>query len=173
MLTYAALPDTLLKPASEVSADFLRAGARTYRDAASIVYQLAYGRTSSRTDLSAVLREGRGTCSSKQALLRQLASEQRIPVKLLLGIYLMKERNTPGVGVVLSKYQLKEIPEAHCYIVYDDQRIDVTRPVTTSVEPIDSFLHEEEISPPRIGDYKNGDAPGISSPMASHRESSS
>lgn len=154
MLTYSALPDTLLRPAGEVSADFLRAGARTYRNAASIVYQLPYGRTSSRTDLSAVLREGRGTCSSKHALLRQLASEQRLPVKLMLGIYLMNERNTPGVSVVLSKYQLNQIPEAHCYIVYDSNRIDVTRPVTTSVESIEYFLHEEEITPPQIGDYK-------------------
>jgi hypothetical protein len=30
----------------------------------------------------------------------------------------------------------------------------VMRPVTTSVEPIESFLHEEEITPPQIGDYK-------------------
>lgn len=154
MLTYSALPDVPLQSAGEVTSDFLRAGARTYRGAAKIVYDLPYGRTSSRADLAAVLREGRGTCSSKHALLRQLASEQGIAVKLMLGIYLMNERNTPGVGVVLTKYQLKEIPEAHCYIVYGDQRIDVTRAITTSVEPIDSFLHEEEISPPQVGEYK-------------------
>ncbi|HUA33256.1 MAG TPA: hypothetical protein VMA09_06600 [Candidatus Binataceae bacterium] len=154
MLTYSALPDTPLQTAGEISADFLQAGARTYREAAAIVYRLPYGRTSSRTDLSAVLREGRGTCSSKHALLRQLASEQGVAIKLMIGIYLMNERNTPGVGAVLSRCRLKEIPEAHCYIVYDDERIDVTRAVTTSVEPIASFLHEEEISPPQIGDYK-------------------
>ena len=154
MLTFSALPDSHLHPAGEVTADFLRVGARTYRDASKIVYELPYGRTSSRTDLTAVLREGRGTCSSKHALLRLLASEQGIAVKLVLGIYLMNERNTPGVGVVLTKYQLKEIPEAHCYVVYDDKRIDVTRAVRTSVEPIDCFLHEEEISPSQVGEYK-------------------
>ena len=55
---------------------------------------------------------------------------------------------------VALKTSLKEIPEAHCYIVYDNRRIDVTRAMTNSVEPIGSFLHEEEISPPQIGDYK-------------------
>jgi hypothetical protein len=46
----------------------------------------------------AVHTEGRGTCSTKHALLAELATEQRLPVALVLGIYLMNERNTPSGG---------------------------------------------------------------------------
>ena len=63
----------------------------------------------------AVLTEGCGTCSSKHALLAGLAAAQRLPVALMLGIYLMNERNTPGIGPVLARYGLAEIPEAHCF----------------------------------------------------------
>lgn len=133
---------------------FLETGARTYRDAAYLVYRLPYARTCLRTDLLAVLGERRGTCSSKHALLAQLATEQRLPVKLMLGFYLMNERNTPGVGAVLARHGLAEIPEAHCYLLYERNRIDVTRAVESPAEAISRFLNEEEISPPQIGSYK-------------------
>jgi len=86
-------------------------------------------------------------------LLAQLAVEQGLMIKLMLGIYLMNERNTPGVGRVLSKYGLCEIPEAHCYLLQNVERIDVTRPVLPPRETID-FVEEEELSPEQIGDYK-------------------
>jgi hypothetical protein len=43
-----------------------------------------------------VLAEQRGTCSTKHALLRRLAIEQGLDIALVLGIYEMTERNTPG-----------------------------------------------------------------------------
>jgi len=57
----------------------------------------------------AVHTEGRGTCTTKHALLAELATEQRLPVALVLGIYLMNERNTPSVGSVLARHGLTEI----------------------------------------------------------------
>jgi hypothetical protein len=84
----------------------------------------------------AVLTEGRSTCSTKHALLAELATEQHLPVALMLGIYLMSERNTPGVGSVLTRHGLAEIPEAHCYLMHDGVRIDVTRETTAPSEPI-------------------------------------
>jgi hypothetical protein len=72
----------------------------------------------------------------------------------MLGIYLMNERNTPGVGAVLSRYGLAEIPEVHCYLLHGDGRIDVTRAIDSRAEPIAALLHEEEIAPPQVGTYK-------------------
>jgi hypothetical protein len=63
-------------------------------------------------------------------------------------------QNTPGVGQVLSKYGLSYIPEAHCYLRYEGERIDVTG-VPTGAEPIDEFLYEEPIAVGQIGVYKN------------------
>jgi hypothetical protein len=87
-------------------------------------------------------------------LLATLAIEQRIPIRLTLGIYEMNERNTPGVGAVLSRHDLAFVPEAHCYLIYSGTRIDVTRSSISPTEPIARFLHEETISPEQIGNYK-------------------
>lgn len=73
---------------------------------------------------------------------------------LTLGIYDMNERNTLGVGGVLTRYGLASIPEAHCYLTYRGLRIDITRLRADSAEPIVQLLHEEPISPEQIGDYK-------------------
>jgi hypothetical protein len=46
----------------------------------------------------------------------------------------MHEHNTPGVGEVLARYGLLSLPEAHCYLMYNGMRIDVTRSGTA--EPV-------------------------------------
>ena len=104
-----------------------------------------------------MLNERRGTCSTKHALLKALASEQGLPIRLMLGIYEMNARNTPGIWHVLEEYHLPCIPEAHCYLVHQDRRIDVTRNLEgRESEPISAFLIEEEITTKPIGEYKRG-----------------
>jgi hypothetical protein len=66
----------------------------------------------------------------------------------------MHERNTPGVGVILTRYNLASLPEAHCYLTYAGRRIDITRSGTEPAEPITQFFHEEAIIPKQIRDYK-------------------
>ena len=90
-----------------------------------------------------MLSEGLGTYSTKHALLAELAREQQLPVMLTLGIYHMHDRNTPGVDLILTRYRLPFVPEAHCYLTYKGKRIDVTRSRTTPTEPINQFLYEE------------------------------
>jgi hypothetical protein len=100
-----------------------------------------------------VLKECHGTCSTKHALLAELAREHNQSVALMLGIYEMNEYNTPGVGAILKQHELNCIPEAHCYLFYRGTRVDLTRMPTTG-EPIKSFLLEEKIAPQQIGEYK-------------------
>lgn len=45
------------------------------------------------------------------------------------------------------------MPEAHCYLVYDDTRVDVTRADAVPGAAI-TFLHEQRITPAQIGDFK-------------------
>ena len=66
----------------------------------------------------------------------------------------MNERNTPGVGRVLAHHGLVEIPEAHCYLMHDGARIDITRDIPASTEAIAALLYEETITPPQVGLYK-------------------
>lgn len=133
---------------------FQMAGIHDFAGAARHVRALPYGRIADRQKLWLVLEERRGSCTTKHALLAELAREQGIHVHLTLGIYEMNERNTPGVGQVLSPYGLEYIPEAHCYLRYEGGRIDVTG-LPTAAEPIDHFLQEEPITVDQIGAYKH------------------
>jgi hypothetical protein len=153
--SWDVLEPLVLKPRSEISHAFVEFGSLDYRAAARFVSRLPYRRNTVVQHPLIVLQEGRGTCSTKHALLRRLAIEQSLNVVLVLGIYEMHERNTPGVGSVLEKHGLETLPEAHCYLRFRDFRIDVTRPIDADPpERIAHFLHEEDIAPEQIGDYK-------------------
>ncbi|MBI3246032.1 MAG: hypothetical protein HYZ50_05955 [Deltaproteobacteria bacterium] len=154
MHSWSALPAAALKNVGAMSADFLARGIGDCRAAGCYLHRLPYGRNTDRANFRLVLPEGRGTCSTKHALLAELAREQELPLLLTLGIYEMHERNTPGVGYILGRYGLPFIPEAHCYLTYRGRRIDVTRSGVEPTEPIDRFLYEETIVPEHIGDYK-------------------
>lgn len=133
---------------------FLERGILGMRQAGRYLQTLPYGRPSDRAGYLAVLAEGRGTCSTKHALLAALAAEQELPISLTLGLYEMTEANTPGVGAVLERAGLPAILEAHCFLTHAGVRIDVTRLAASPAEPIGQFLHEERIVPNQIGAYK-------------------
>ena len=154
MHSWDALPNVSLRRAGPLSAEIITLGITDFRAVGSYLQTLPYGRTANRADFNAVLCEGKGTCSTKHAFLAALAHEQGLPVVLTLGIYEMQERNTPGVGAVLSRYNLLFLPEAHCYLKYEGLRIDVTRAGVEPNEPITQFLYEEAIVPEQIGDHK-------------------
>ena len=148
------LTDRPLAVDGPVTRLFRASGIHDFAGAARHVLQLPYGRIADRSKFWLVLEEGRGTCTTKHATLAELAREQNIDVQLVLAIYEMNERNTPGVGRVLNKYGLAYIPEAHCYLRYKGERIDVTG-AAIGAEPIDMFLYEELITVDQIGAYKN------------------
>jgi hypothetical protein len=154
MLSWQALDPVVLKPDGDISVAFIESGNLNYQAAARYVCRLPYGRNSLVRDPLVVMREGRGTCSTKHALLRSLAMEQDLEIALVIGIYEMSEKNTPGVGHVLDRYQIASLPEAHCYLRVHGTRIDVTRENCGPQELIARFLHEEDIAPDQIGDYK-------------------
>ena len=135
------------------TARFRAAGVGDFAAAARHLLTLPYGRITDREQFWLVLEEGRGTCTTKHALLAELAREQAIDVQLTVGIYEMHERNTPGVGRVLRAHGLASIPEAHCYLVHQGRRLDITG-VPPGAEPIERFLFEEPITVGQIGAYK-------------------
>jgi hypothetical protein len=157
MHSWKALFPCRLRPSGIISTAFLSFAKADLRVAGQHASELPYSRNGRPADPLAVLTDRRGTCSTKHALLRRLAIEQEIDLVLILGIYEMNERNTPGVGSVLQRHGLNALPEAHCYLRVGNERIDVTRQHARSyVEPIFHFLHEEEIDPSQITLYKRG-----------------
>ena len=154
MESWPVLPDARLASAGRASEAFLALGCADYRGAARALHQLPYGRNSDRADFWRVLAERRGTCSTKHALLAELAREQRLPVGLTIGIYDMCEANTPGVGRVLAEHGLASLPEAHCYLRHAGLRVDVTRADVIAAAPIEPFHREWTIEPSQIGAHK-------------------
>ncbi|HLA64590.1 MAG TPA: hypothetical protein VK610_09205 [Rhodothermales bacterium] len=151
---FDVLPDVALDPGTPLGAAFAACDVRRFRDAARFVGALPYGRNGDRADFGLVLRERRGTCSTKHALLAALAEEHGAPVDLALGIYLMDEANTPGVGPTLAEAGLDAVPEAHCYLVAGGARLDLTWPGRAGAPP--PVVWEEPLRPEGIGAYKVG-----------------
>ena len=151
-MSVGRLPDFALDASRPLGARFAALGILDYRGATRYVRSLPYGRNSDRSDWLLILNEGRGTCSTKHALLAELAREHGRRGALVLGVYEMDAINTPGVGTVLEHDGLRRVPEAHCYLVYEGARVDLTR--QGGEGQIQRFLHEEEIEPYQIGEYK-------------------
>ena len=75
----------------------------SFAEVAEVIRTLPYGRVADGEDQAAILRERRGTCSSKHRFLAALAHEcGHTDVSLMIGFYEMSERNTPGAGSVLA-----------------------------------------------------------------------
>jgi len=154
-LTAEALPAAQLRGSGPTTSAFIERGVSSFRDAARFVAALPYGRNSNRSDQLMVLLENKGTCSTKHALLARLAQEQNLPIALCIGIYEMDGLNTPGVGAVLRTNELTAIPEAHCYLKYGPQRIDLTwARGDPRRQPIEKLLDEVEISAEQAGAHK-------------------
>lgn len=129
-------------------------GLKTWNELLHHIRHLPYGRNKSRTDFSLVFSEGKGTCSSKHALLKSIADENNLPVKLILCLYKMTEKNTPGIAPTLTEQKIDFIPEAHCYIEFENERLDLTN-ASSDLSRIDSEILEEiEITPDQIGEFK-------------------
>ena len=118
------------------------------------IQKLPYGRNENRYDLSLVLKEQKGSCSSKHALLKAIAEENNIPnIQLILGIYKMNHTNT-NVGSIILNNNLAYIPEAHCYLKINNDYIDITSTNTNFDKIKNTILVELEITPNQVSEFK-------------------
>lgn len=144
-----------IKSEASLSTKIRQLGIHQWSDLVSFVQQIPYGRTSNRNDLGLVIDENRGTCSSKHALIKKLATENgQHELKLVIGLYKMNESNTPGIGGHIKEHGLEYIPEAHCYLKWEEERIDITSENANFEKIENDLLLEQEIEPEQIGAYK-------------------
>lgn len=126
---------------------FALRGIASLEHAAKYVETLPYGRTTEPDQPLSVLRESRGTCTLKHALLKLAAEEAgAIDVALMLGVFEMSDFTTPGIGHVLEKFGLKCVPEAHCYLAIQGDRFDFTGLPSGPESPFAHLLVEESLS---------------------------
>ncbi|MBT6121206.1 hypothetical protein HOH45_07070 [bacterium] len=142
------IPKILLKNLGPLSKQCLFQGFNNFQQVSKYIQQLPYRRISNAEDLIKVLSENKGTCSSKHAFLGKLASELNLNIMCITGIYMMSEKNTPGIGNTLEINKLDAIPEAHCFLKYKQKYFDLTN--SHSGKPL-NFVHLKQFSPDDTG----------------------
>lgn len=148
-------PDFDIKSMGQISKEFTDRNIVTFNQASLFIRQLAYGRNADKNNLATVFTDNCGTCSTKHALLKRLADENEFEkVKLIVGLFKMNKKNTPQVSSTLEKYNLEYIPEAHCYLKYEDKIIDLTKLNSIPTDFLDELIEEIEILPEQITDFK-------------------
>lgn len=86
MNAFVILPDVDIRYAGANSQEFLQKGITGFIDACPYVHQLAYGYNSDREDLLILFREGRGSCTTKHAVIATLTEESALPIVKTIGI---------------------------------------------------------------------------------------
>lgn len=138
-----------------ISKAFRKIGIQSFSGAMLFVKNLPYGRNSNKDDLTLVISENKGTCSSKHALLKSLAEENgKQEVRLMLGMFRMNENNTPKVKSTLQKFKLDYIPEAHNYLKINGKICDCTSRNSSKLDFIDDLILEIEIQANQISGFK-------------------
>jgi Family of unknown function (DUF5522) len=125
-LRKASFPMFNQKPITQF---FLSKNVTNFEKSCIFIADLKYERPSENS-ITALLAEGRGTCSTKHVTLKKLAAEQgyATDIKLMIGIYKMTAENTKGIGDILIKNGLDYLPEAHTYLKYKNRVFDFTTP---------------------------------------------
>lgn len=145
---YLTSPDPLTQQIRQM-------GISSWDELVDFVKHLPYGRNLNREDLSLVISESKGTCSSKHALLKKVADLNAIAnVKLILCLYKMSTINTPKIGMALEKRGIDYIPEAHCYLMVGSTRTDITTEQSEFQKIKNDIILEKEILPEQVADFK-------------------
>jgi hypothetical protein len=130
-------------------------GIDSWNSLTEFIKNLPYGRNKNRTEFGLVLSEKKGTCSSKHAVLKSIADLNNIPnIKLVIGIYRMTKLNTPKIGTELTDNSIDFIPEAHCYLKINDNRIDLTTNKSEFQKIEKDIIQEKEIEPEQVTKFK-------------------
>lgn len=144
-----------IKPIGTISKMFLAHNILTFAKATAFVRQLAYRRNKNKSDLTTLFTDNCGTCSTKHALLKQLADENGFSnLKLITGLFRMNAINTPKISETLKRYNLDYIPEAHNYLKWRNQILDFTNKTSKPADFENELIEETEIIPTQIADFK-------------------
>lgn len=149
------IPNFKISPQGKLSSIIVGTGIIDFHSLCLFTRDLPYTRISDKNNLVLTLTENCGTCSSKHAFLKQVAVENhQDDVKLIVGVFKMNEINTPVIADDLNEAGLDFIPEAHCYLKYNDERFDFTKEGIDVNAFKEDILIEEEINPNQVGKWK-------------------
>jgi len=153
--TINSLPDFKIESSGTISTACLKNNVTGFHQAVQFIKQLPYGRNADKTDLTTLFTDNCGTCSTKHAFLKQLATEHGVhSIQLVIGLYRMNAVNTPLAAKRLKAHAIEYIPEAHCYLKLNNKVYDFTMPEPGKLDFENDLLEETEITPEQITSYK-------------------
>lgn len=145
----------IIEAKGEVSAAFLKEGITDFKMACGFVSILPYRRNINKSEVTCILKDKFGTCSTKHAALRKLAIENnQYEIELVLGIFKMDAVYAPSIKNTLQRYQIDYIPEAHNYLKIDGSYYDFTYPNSSYSDFEDKLLSEQIIEFNQITEHK-------------------
>ena len=146
MHRYTIFPGQQITDSGPISRRFLKMGIRNFRAACRFVHKLPYGYNSNRDDLMILFTENYGSCTTKHAVIATLAVELQLAIEKCIGIYAMIEDLVTGTETILKKYELPYVPMVHCYLIYEDYRVDLSEGNRNGKNgPIEHFLYTEKV----------------------------
>ncbi len=146
MEPYSVFPNKTIEDAGPISRTFIDLGVADFASACRFVHELPYGYNSDRDDLMILFKEKMGSCTTKHAVIATLAAELGIPIHKHAGIYAMTERLVTGTDDILARYGLPYLPMVHCFLVYEDHRVDLSEGNRNGKNGrIDRFLYTAEV----------------------------
>lgn len=138
-----------------ISDEFLNRNIRDFHAACKHISNLPYKRNSDKNNIQCVFNDLGGTCSTKHAVLRKLALENKHPeIRLILGIFKMDSEYAFKIKNTLQKFNLNYIPEAHNYLKIEDEYFDFTKPDSHYKQFKNKLLIEKEIEYNEINSQK-------------------
>ncbi|MEO6902140.1 MAG: hypothetical protein ABI315_03220 [Bacteroidia bacterium] len=148
-------PHFSINSTAPLSILFLKQHINTFKDAATFIKQLPYGRNANKNDLTSIFTDNCGTCSTKHAVLKELAAENNFEgLDLMLGLFKMSAKNTPKISAILQKNKLTYFPEAHTYLKFNNCIFDYTTIASKPADFVNDLMEEIIIQPYQISDFK-------------------
>ncbi|MBD2108094.1 hypothetical protein H6F49_14105 [Nodosilinea sp. FACHB-13] len=121
-----ALPDATLQAHGPIAEKFLQQELKTFHEACRWTKNLPYAANSNSEDSLILFEEGYGSCTTKHGAIARLAQEHNLPVHKNLGFYRLNDQIVTGINALLQPYGLDFIPQIHCFLVYEECRVDLT-----------------------------------------------
>ncbi|MEM8832265.1 MAG: hypothetical protein AAGE96_23380 [Cyanobacteria bacterium P01_G01_bin.19] len=120
------LPNPAIDSAGIVSQQFRQLDLTTFHQACYWVKNLPYGSNSSNDDSSIIFPEKKATCTNKHGIISRLAEELDLEIYKNLGFYRLDDAIVTGVNAIVEPYGLSFIPQIHCFLEYQNYRVDLT-----------------------------------------------
>lgn len=120
-------PNFILDEHKPLGSELCKKGYTHFHQVVKLVHHFGYKRISNLDDLSLVLEEKVGTCSSKHGYLKALAEENnQNEIKLKCAYFEFQSKFMPQLKKDFEKLGLTSELEGHCYLSYHNHVLDIT-----------------------------------------------